>query len=343
MLFLNSIGRLWLLSFAIGLALLLVLQTYWLASGGNQVRRPHFAGRWYFGNREHLAKELEQFSKQVENTGLTGAANVRRLIAENNAPGDHVVALICPHAALRFSGLAAAHSYAMLKAKQPDVGRIFLLGPVHFQNLSGAYLPESRVFATPLGDLTVDRDVLEKLKTNSLFKTDETVHSFEHSLELQLPFIRHNFPRVKLVPILIGRNTSAAQLQNIGQTIRANLNADDVVVVSSDFTHWGKYYNYVPFNEDVPANIQALDKQAVAAIAKRDYKQFEAFRQATKDTICGFNPIFVLLTILPPDSSCTVLDYYRSQEPAGQEEVLDREMSISYVSAAFFAKGWRAN
>lgn len=338
---LNSSGYGWLMIFLISCALLPIgCKIYWSAAGKDQLRRPQFAGRWYFGNKKHLSEELERFSKQVAKTGLINKKNVSRLTTDNQPEGDHAIAVICPHAALRYSGLAAAHAYAMLKLNQSKPSRIFVIGPVHIKNLSGAYLPVSTRWATPLGDLILDQDAITKLEQNGLFKRGETVHIFEHSIELQLPFICRNFPQAKLVPVLIGKNTTMADLQNIGSAIKANLRPDDVVVVSSDFTHWGKYYKYVPFEDHVEANIQALDKAAVAAIAAKNCSQLDQFKQRTKDTICGFSPIYILLSILPPESSCTLLDYYRSQENVGQEEVLEEDRSISYISLAFFAKAW---
>lgn len=95
----------------------------WHISGADNIRRPSFAGAWYFGNPDHLRSELQGFAGQVERDGLV-SSHAAQLIDNNQQPGQHLIAVISPHAALRYSGLAAQHSYSALKGQKVD--RIFL-------------------------------------------------------------------------------------------------------------------------------------------------------------------------------------------------------------------------
>lgn len=321
---------------ALGLFCLL-FKIGWQLSGADNIRRPSFAGSWYFGNREHLRSELKGFAEQVERDGLV-SPHAAQLIENNQQPGRHLIAVLSPHAALRYSGLAAQHSYAALRGQK--VERIFLLGPLHFKNAHGAFLPQARIFATPLGDLNIDANAIADLARKPYFQTNASMHKFEHSLEMQLPFIKENFSQCSLVPILIGMNSSPEEMQSLAAAIRANLQTNDLVVISSDFTHWGKFYHYVPFEENVEANIQDLDRRAFKAIKQIDAEALLKFKKETRDTICGFNAIYILLKILPTDTQCTLFDYYTSRQPAGQEEVLEKDRSISYLAAGFYARGW---
>lgn len=337
--------RLWPVIFAGGCLLFFGLyKIFWLAEG-ETVRQPRFAGRWYYGNREHLKEELTNFEAQIDSNGLVNKEHIARLY-QNEAiiPPGKIIAIISPHAALRYSGLAAAHGYAAVKSNNvpQNIKRIILLGPAHHRNLYGAYLPRAEAFSCPLGAIKIDQDAIQALSRHTIFKCDDDVHNREHSLEMQLPFIAHTFPNTKIVPILIGTGprNGQAELDTIAGQIKRELKEDDLVIVSSDFTHWGKYYQYLPFQSDVTNNIHKLDSEALETIIRKDCSGFWSFRKRTRDTICGFNAIYVLLAILPADSKIALLDYYTSQEPSGQEELVDNDRSISYVSAVVVGRRW---
>jgi AmmeMemoRadiSam system protein B len=138
-------------------------------------------------------------------------ARVAALLAEASTglpqPGGPVYALITPHAALDYAGAVTAAAYCSVADRRPAVA--VLLGPMHRDASNGVVLPESASFQTPLGNVPVDRQILEELQdageARSWFRWDDIPHLEEHCLEVQLPFLKHLFPSVRIVPLLVGK------------------------------------------------------------------------------------------------------------------------------------------
>ncbi len=319
--------------------LYIVFKITWQASGLTAVRLPTYAGNWYVGKKNRLIEDLDHCSFAAQ--PIVDHESGARLSADQqdlniNQP---VLAIIAPHAAYRYSAKVAGHSYAAVK--QQKVRRIFLLGPCHQVRFHGAVLPVSRTFRTPLGDLPLDSTAIQTLLQSPLFREDESIQKFEHSLEMQLPFIQHTFgSAVKIVPVLIGNLSAPSELDSIAKLLKKQLQQGDLVVVSSDFTHWGKHYHYQPFKDDVKENIEKLDSRAYSYLAHLDLKGFRQFKEETADTICGFNACCILLHMLPPNSRCTLLKYNTSQDVMGTKTRQSRERSISYMAIAFSGSSW---
>jgi AmmeMemoRadiSam system protein B len=109
-------------------------------------------------------------------------------------------------------------------------------------------------------------------------------------------------------------------------------------VVSNDFTHYGAKHKYVPFTTDIMRNLSKLDGRAYSYISHLDVPGFLDFKKRTKDTICGYLPCAVLMSMLPEDSKCTLLDYYTCQDSL---HTLDEHgFSVSYMAIAFSGSSW---
>jgi AmmeMemoRadiSam system protein A len=119
-----------------------------------------------------------------------------------------------------------------------------------------------------------------------------------------------------------------------GQIISRYLTDGDIVLVSSDFTHYGPRYDFVPFLEDAPKHVRELDEGAFEQLQKCDLKGFIDFRERTHDTICGFYPCTVLLSMLPPETHATLLSYQTSRDVAGAPD----NNSVSYLAVVFSNK-----
>jgi AmmeMemoRadiSam system protein B/AmmeMemoRadiSam system protein A len=295
-------------------------------------RRLQFAGSWYEADPERLSSELDTFLAKAD--PLVDQKTVS-LICESDSPiTQPVSAIVAPHAGFAYSGQAAAYAYKC--ARRPNVKRVFLLGPSHYVGFRGAALPQAVTFATPFGDLDVDKQVVSELRHYSLFSKMPDVHRMEHSLEMQLPYIYKVFGEVKIVPIVIGQLSDDTEAFMLGAILKRYIDKDDLVIVSSDFTHYGPRYDYQPFKDNIKQNVRNLDKQALACLCKLDAHAFMDFQKETKDTICGFYPLAVLLSMLPKQSHCTLLKYYTSQDTT----LSDKDNSVSYMAIAFSGKPW---
>src|SRR5262249_27367426 len=151
------------------------------------VRRPAVAGSWYPGDRAALVAEVERHLAAVPPAAVPG----------------RLVALVSPHAGLRYSGPVAAHAYALLRGRRDLT--VVLVGPSHRMAFDGVSVHARGAFATPLGEIPIDEAVAEAvLQADDVMRDDPAPHRDEHSLEMQLPFLQHLVPGLRLVPLLMG-------------------------------------------------------------------------------------------------------------------------------------------
>ncbi len=140
------------------------------------------------------------------------------------------------------------------------------------------------------------------------------------TLEMQLAFITKDFGDVKIVPILIGRLDDASEARLVAAQIKGHLQDGDLVVVSSDFTHYGPRYGYAPFMGDLSESVKKLDMEAFSYLQKNDLEGFFAFYKRTDDTICGIYALTVLLAMLPEDARGHLIDYRTSRDSIAEEQ-----------------------
>lgn len=189
------------------------------------VRPATQAGRFYDGNPQSLSHEVDSF--------LTLHANDKQY--------DHVAAIIVPHAGYYFSGNVAASAYMSLP-KDKRYKRIFLLGPSHHEWLDGASVnTEADYYATPLGQVKVDREMALQLTADDVFSYQPKAHDREHCLEVQLPFLQKRFKEVPpIVPIIISTN-DFRKLKQIAEALKPYFTDENLFIVSSDFSHYLSY------------------------------------------------------------------------------------------------------
>lgn len=302
-------------------------------------RRATFAGTWYESDPVKLKAQLVRFLQTADDA--LKKTPIEPSFSPNEKIDGAVLAIVVPHAGYMFSGQTAAYAYDAVKSNR-KIKRVFLLGPSHYAGFQGAALPAEKIFATPLGDLSVDKDVVEALRGYNNFAVMPEVHRREHSLEMQLPFIKQTFGDVKIVPIIIGALNDNSEVQLMAQIVRRYIEPGDLVVVSSDFTHYGPRYQYEPFEDNMREGVRKLDSQAFDCMHKIDLDAFLAFRERTQDTICGFYPCSLLLALLPEGAHASLLHYRTSQDSV----VEDDKNSVSYLAIAFSSaneqKGWPA-
>ena len=107
--------------------------------------------------------------------------------------------LIVPHAGYIYSGKTAALAYQLLQKFKNKIRRVLMLGPAHRVWLTGAAFPEADSFETPLGQITLDRGLMEKmLEDYSWITVNDQAHVEEHCLEVQLPFLQETLNDFKI-------------------------------------------------------------------------------------------------------------------------------------------------
>ena len=116
-------------------------------------------------------------------------------------------AVIVPHAGYVYSGAVAGSAYARLAAGRDTIRRVVLFGPTHRVPVRGLALPAARAFATPLGDIDVDREAVAAALALPCVCESDAAHAFEHSLEVQLPFLQEVLGEFTIVPFAVGDAT----------------------------------------------------------------------------------------------------------------------------------------
>lgn len=288
----------------------------WMGSG--KARRsvgPAVAGTWYPGDEASLARAVDDL--------LDAAAG------EPDPRTGRVLALIEPHAGYVYSGRVAGGGFRSVRGQQ--VGRVILIGPSHYEAFTGAMVPEADTYRTPLGDVELDGDALARLANHPRIQSSNRPFRPEHCLESEIPFLQRALaPGWRLVPVLLGAGTSGAAAHQIADALRPLLDASTLVVVSSDFTHYGPRFGYVPFLDDVPERIRSLDMGAVERIRHLDVSGFESYVRETGATICGRDAIDVLLRLLPEEVEGELTSYDTSGRLTGSWD-----HSVSYASMTF--------
>ena len=184
----------------------------------------------------------------------------------------------------------------------------------------------------------LDRSTLIEVRSVKYKAGDEHVklHEQEYTIEVVLPFLQQQLGSFSLVPILVGdfldykNRVDGDALEAVAETIREFLDERTLIVVSSDFTHFGNNFGYRPFRENIIEGIETLDKTAFNLILKKDFPRFLVYAEETQNTICGKNAIAILLRLLPKKAEGRLLKYEVSARRTN-----DTRSSISYASIVF--------
>lgn len=278
----------------------------------DSVRSSILKGTWYAGNKEMLTKQVD---------------DLVRAVPEPSANPNHIRAIIAPHAGYAYSGPCAAYSYRPLVGTKYK--RVIILAPSHHAAFPGGSIDSVNACETPLGQTLFDREACDSLLKSDLIKNHPEAHEQEHSIEIQLPFLQRVLGDFKLIPIVLGEITPE-QCIALADLIRPLLDRDTLLVMSSDFTHQGPRFDYIPFKDKVKENIQRLDFMAVNHILNLDVRGFWIFLNGTKATICGRNPIKIGMMALPLQTQVEFVHY----ETSG-DKTRDYSETVSYCALVF--------
>ncbi|MFA6716093.1 MAG: AmmeMemoRadiSam system protein B [Victivallales bacterium] len=245
-------------------------------------RRPYFDGKFYEHNEDKLRKYISGIVQKELNTERTG---------------EHVRAVILPHAGYCFSAQTTVKT--LLKTIERNYSRVLIIAPSHRVPFSGIALSEYDIYQTPLGDVPVDTESVANIigTGNEYVAYMSDAHEKEHSLEVQLPLLQHFFKDFKLIPIINGF-VEEETAKHIAVTLKDWWQEDTLWVISSDFTHYGYSFNYLPFRKNIKENLRELDMGAIQLIINKDLHGFCEYLNKTRATICGCGAIKILMAVL---------------------------------------------
>ena len=265
------------------LLLLMVTNTHPASSQNEETKRaPAVAGGFYPADADTLRTEVDGFLNDAHTEGSTD-----------------VQAVIVPHAGYVFSGRMAARAFAQI-APGTCYKRVFLLGPSHQAAFDGASVDAGYGnYETPLGCLKVDGETCRALmEADDVFCHVPKAHAKEHCLEVELPFLQERLDKLPpIIPIIIG-TTDYAKLQRIAAALRPYFTADNLFVVSSDFSHYPSYEDALEVDRATGDAILSTSLDAFLATLSDN-----ALRGVPRllTSACGQSPIAVLLMLMQHD------------------------------------------
>lgn len=268
-------------------------------------RRAAVAGQFYPASPDALEAAVDEY---------VNAADVEP------AP-DRVSAIIAPHAGYPYSGPTAGYAYARVSGKKPR--RVILIGNSHRYRLDTASIVTAGAFETILGDLQVDAAFATELGM-ALDSASAEPHVLEHALEVHLPFIRHVLGDVAIVPVLFGANAGAWHAK-AGETLAAMAEPDDLVIVSTDLSH---------YHSQTDAN--ALDHRSLDLLLARDLDAYCAGVANGTCLMCGSSAVVAAMAyaVARGAEEWKLLDYRTSAEASGDYDTVVGYAAVSMERAA---------
>ena len=284
------------------------------ADDSHKVEQPAVAGLFYPRQKEALSAKLDKL-----------------LAAAEPVPLGKLRGLICPHAGYEYSGPTAAIGYKQVAGRKFDT--VFVLGPSHCADFQGAAVLDAAAYATPLDKIPLSPRAAELAKLPPFSAApsakvdrpqwwqesgkqpppagEETPHTWEHSVEVQLPFLQKVLSEFRLVPVVVGKVDTAQAAEALARF------ADDktLFVASSDLSHFQRY-----------EEARQLDTSCVQAICDLDVPRME------EEDACGKLPILTLMHLAKQRGwKAKLLDYRNSGDTAG-----DRRSVVGYAAIAFY-------
>jgi len=266
------------------------------------IRPAAVAGSWYPGSAH----------------GLTAAVDRYLADAQRDVAGD-LVALVAPHAGLKYSGPVAARAYRLLRDRRFDV--VVLVGPSHFVGFDGVAIVRSGGFETPLGVAAIDADVAEAIAAATRVVRDhEAAHRSEHSLEMQLPFVQRLAPQARIVPLVMGYQTGDTAYALGDALARALSGRHALVVASTDLSH---YHD--------AATAARLDAVVVDCVDRFDADGLQQALDRRPEHACGGGPTVAVMRAAKALGArdAIVLDRADSGDISG-----DKSAVVGYMAAA---------
>jgi AmmeMemoRadiSam system protein B/AmmeMemoRadiSam system protein A len=243
----------------------------------HKVREPVFAGKFYPAAKKALRKELKTLFATA------------KLLQNSEAKPR---AIISPHAGYVFSGKVAASAFHQIP-ENANFKKVFVIASSHQFLFGGASVYRKGNYSTPLGEINIDTETAKKLYGSSeLFQHDAESHQFEHSLEVQLPFLQYKMKNdYRLVPIILGTN-NPNDCKKIAEILEPYFVPENLFVISTDFSHYPSY------NDAVENDLTTAD-----AIVSNNPRELQRVLEENKrkkiphlaTSLCGWTSVLTLL------------------------------------------------
>jgi len=279
-------------------------------------REPAFAGKFYPGTENALKKQLEELFAEAK---------------QPREPQKSPQALISPHAGYVFSGKVAASAFNQIP-ENTVYERVFVLASSHQYLFGGAAVFDSGNYQTPLGEIKTDTELARSLiESSDLFRHYPEAHEYEHSLEVQLPFLQYKLENdFLLVPIILGTNNQA-DCENIAKALAPYFTPENLFVISTDFSHYPAYDDAIDNDLATAKAICSNNPKELLKVLDENKKK-KISHLAT--SLCGWTSVLTLLYLTSDKKfNYRLIDYQNS----GDAEIYgDKDRVVGYWAIAVF-------
>jgi AmmeMemoRadiSam system protein B len=284
-----------------------------------RIRKPAVAGYFYPRDQEGLKKTVDDFISNVKQKQTTGK----------------IIGLMSPHAGYVFSGQVAAYAYRQIKDRNYDT--VVIVGPSHRAYIEGASVGNWDAYATPLGKVTVNKEIVDDLLSiGEPFHFIKEAHTSEHCIETQIPFLQRVLGNFDIVTILVGI-PSLRYCKEISKALSRTVGKRNVLfVASSDMSHYPDY-----------SNANKVDRKTLSLIEKFDPElvlnsEAESLRERIPNlstTLCGLSSVVtVMMTVKQLGANAVKILHYANSGDVSIHGSRERRRVVGYGAVAFYKK-----
>jgi AmmeMemoRadiSam system protein B len=277
------------------------------------MREPISLGAYYDRDRDLLKKEIDAHYFGPRSPGAIPKGNDK-----------NIVACVAPNSPYSHCGDCMAWTYKSI-AETPLPDTYVIISANHHSQEAGI---SKLVFNMPLGLVQPDTAMIDAIVKQGIIEINEEIHARDHGIEVQLPFLQHakydEMDKIHIVPIIINEDINLSRLADIIRATATVLKRKIIVIASTDLTHYGPIFHYVPFTTQIPARIYELDDEMLSLVQKNDVEGYTKFVDAHFETKEGLRTIELLMRIV------RVPRHYTSGDVLG-----DFKNSVSYASVLF--------
>lgn len=197
-----------------------------------QTRTPIVAGQFYPGRHDLCVDEINEYLDQI---------------SPSESLPDTLTAGIVPHAGWTFSGKLAVMVFEAIRSRHEKVNTFVIFGAAHSYFGPAPAVYDRGTWDTPMGQVTIDEELADAVSNTGRAVSDVDAHIAEHSIEVQVPIIQHLFPGARILPIVVPPTKQSVSLgAAVGDIIATDKNRKIICIGSTDLTHYGPRYGFVP-------------------------------------------------------------------------------------------------
>jgi AmmeMemoRadiSam system protein B len=270
-----------------------------------EVRPSILAGTWYPKKPEQIQHVIQTFFQKVDSPPVPGP----------------VLGLICPHAGYIYSGQTAAYGYHQLKNQSFDV--VVILSPMHHYGPGDYVINGDIAYETPLGEVPVQRDLLNKLIER--VKIETIFFDQEHAIEIQLPFLQSVLDSFSIIPIMVGHNRVDQVEEMVSGLVDILDGSHPLLIASTDLHHMNQY-----------EAVKAADARVAETLTSFDLSAIRAVLSEPDCSVCGRVPVSIILDVARRLGAHSIQILHQTTSADVVGNYIPGQYNVGYLSAAIY-------